>query len=263
MVDGQAAVGVAVEGEPDVGAVLEHGRADGVEVGGAAAVVDVEAVGRGVDRDHLGAGVLQGARPDVVRRTLGAVEHDGETRERVVDRPHQVRGVLVHGGRVDGHAADVGTGRAVELLDQTALDGDLDGVVELEAAAGEELDAVVGHRVVRGGQHDAEVGSEGLGEVGDARGRQHAEQQDVDARGREAGDHRGLQELPGDAGVAAHHGQRAVPLELAEVGEHVGGGDGQVQGQAGGEVTVGQAADAVRAEQASHWAAARGQRLLY
>ena len=116
---------------------------------------------------------------------------------------------------------------------------------------------------MRGGQHDAEVGAEGLGEVGDARGRQHAEQQHVDARGREAGDHRGLQELPGDAGVAADHGQRAVPLELAEVGEHVGGGDGQVQGQAGGEVTVGQAADAVRAEQASHWAAARGQRLLY
>ena len=102
-----------------------------------------------------------------------------------------------------------------------------------------------------------------LGEVGDARRRQHAEQQHVDARRREAGDHRGLQELPGDAGVAAHHGQRAVPLELAEVGEHVGGGHGQVQGQAGGEVTVGQAADAVRAEQASHWAAARDQRLLY
>jgi len=54
-----------------------------------------------------------------------------------------------------------------------------------------------------------------------------------------------------------------VSKDLAEVGEHVGCGHGQVQGQAGGEVTVGQAADAVRAEQASHWAAARGQRLLY
>ena len=57
VVDGQAAVGVAVEREADVGAVLEHGRAQRLEVGGAAAVVDVEAVGLGVDRDHLGAGV--------------------------------------------------------------------------------------------------------------------------------------------------------------------------------------------------------------
>ena len=36
-VDGQATVGVAVEGEPDVGAVLEHGLLQHVEVGRPAA----------------------------------------------------------------------------------------------------------------------------------------------------------------------------------------------------------------------------------
>ena len=35
--DGEAAVGVAVVGDAEVGAVLEHGRAQRVEVGGAAA----------------------------------------------------------------------------------------------------------------------------------------------------------------------------------------------------------------------------------
>ena len=151
-----------------------------------------------------------------------------------------------------------------KLSVEPPLDGDLDGVVELEPAAGEELDAVVGHRVVRGGQHDAEVGAEGRGQVGDAGRRQHAEQEHVDARGREPRDDRRLQELPGDPGVPADDGERAVALELAEVGEHVGRGDGQVQGQAGGEITVGQAADPVRAEQASHGVPmTRDQRLLY
>ncbi len=48
-VDGQAAVGVAVVGQTQVGAVREHGLAQRVEVRRAAAVVDVEPVGLGVD----------------------------------------------------------------------------------------------------------------------------------------------------------------------------------------------------------------------
>ena len=47
---------------------------------------------------------------------------------------------------------------ASHVAAQELLDLRLDGVVELEAAAGEELDAVVGHRVVRGADHHAEVG---------------------------------------------------------------------------------------------------------
>ena len=53
-------------------------------------------------------------------------------------------------------------------------------------------------------------------------------------------------------GVPADDGERAVPLELAAVGEHVGGGNGKVQGQLSGEVTVGQAPDPVRAEESRH-----------
>ena len=65
VVDGQAAVGVAVEGDAGVGAVLDDGRLQRAEVGGAAAVVDVEAVGLGADHDDLGAGRPQrhAARP--------------------------------------------------------------------------------------------------------------------------------------------------------------------------------------------------------
>jgi hypothetical protein len=138
--------------------------------------------------------------------------------------------------------------RPLPVLAQAPLDGQLEGVVELVAAAGEELDAVVGHRVVRRREHHAEVGAEPVGEEGDPGRGQHAQQEHVDARRGEAGHDRSLEELPGDPGVTTDDGEGAVALELTGVGEDVGGGDGEVQGQLSGEVTVGQAPDPVRAE---------------
>ena len=105
-------------------------------------------------------------------------------------------------------------------------------------------------------EHHAEVGAERLGEEGDARGRQHPEQQDVDAGRGEPGHDGGLEELARDAGVAADDGERPVTVELAAVAQHVGGGNGKVQGQLRGEITVGQAPDPVRAEESRHDATA-------
>ena len=86
--------------------------------------------------------------------------------------------------------------------------------------------------------------------------REHAEQEHVDPGAGQTGHHRGLEELSGDPGVATDHGHGPVPLELAGVAQDVGGGDGEVQGQLRGQVTVGQAPDPVRAEEAgSHQAA--------
>ena len=75
-VDGQAAVGVAVVGDAEVGAVREHRRLQRVEVGGAAPVVDVEPVGFGVDGDDLGAGLPVGLRRGRRRGAVGAVDDD-------------------------------------------------------------------------------------------------------------------------------------------------------------------------------------------
>ena len=177
VVDGQAAVGVAVEGEADVGAVLDHGRLERLEVGRAAAVVDVEAVGLGVDRDHLGAGAAQRQRPGLGRRAVGAVDDDleaGRAGGRWCRRRWATYSSI--GRVVRAHPADRGAGRALPGLAQPRLDRDLDRVVELVAAAGEELDAVVGHRVV-GGADDITPRSalERVGQVGDAGRRQHAE----------------------------------------------------------------------------------------
>ncbi len=57
VVDGEAAVGVAVVGDAEVGAVVHDRGREGLEVGRADAVVDVEAVGVGADHGDAGAGV--------------------------------------------------------------------------------------------------------------------------------------------------------------------------------------------------------------
>ena len=74
-VDGQAAVGVAVVRDPGVGAVLDHGGRQRVQVGGAAALVDVQPVRVGADRDDLGAGPAQQAGRELVGGPVRAV-HD-------------------------------------------------------------------------------------------------------------------------------------------------------------------------------------------
>ena len=138
VVDGQAAVGVAVEREADVGAVLEHGRLQRLEVGGAAAVVDVEPVGLGVDRDHLGAGLAQRPRPGLVGRALGAVEDDRAAR-RAGGRSVRSRG----GRRTRRPPRRTSTTRPTsppvgrsQSSPSRRLDRDLDGVVELDARRG-------------------------------------------------------------------------------------------------------------------------------
>ena len=55
LVDGEHAVTVAVERDPEVVAAVAHGLLEQREVGRAAADVDVRAVGRIADRVHLGA----------------------------------------------------------------------------------------------------------------------------------------------------------------------------------------------------------------
>ena len=81
----------------------------------------------------------------------------------------------------------------------------LDLVGELRAAAGEELDAVVRRRVVRGGDHHAEVGVEVGHQEGGGRGRDDAGVVDVDAGAGEPGRDGGGDEL-----AAETRGSRAT-----------------------------------------------------
>ena len=74
-VDGEHAVAVAVEGEADRRLGAGDRRGEAVEVGGAAAVVDVAPVGLGADRLDRGAEPLEDRRRGAEGGAVGAVEH--------------------------------------------------------------------------------------------------------------------------------------------------------------------------------------------
>ncbi len=171
--------------------------------------------------------------------------------------------VAVAGSAVLADPADGGAGGPLPVLAQPALDGVLELVGQLVAAAGEELQPVVGHRVVAGRDHRAEVGAQVGREERDGRRRQHADVEHVDPGARPTRHDGGGQELAGRPRVTSDHGGRTVPLEGADVAEDVGGRDRQVEGELGREVPVGQASYAVGAEDPSHAVRGADQRLLY
>ncbi len=78
------AVGVAVERDADIGAHLAHLAADRREIGGAAILVDVEAVGIDADRDHVGAEFPQRAGRHLVGGAIGAIDHHAQAFERSI-----------------------------------------------------------------------------------------------------------------------------------------------------------------------------------
>ena len=72
--------------------------------------------------------------------------------------------------------------------------------------ARKELDAVVRHRVVGGGDHHAEIGVSRIGQEGDSRSGQHAQPSYVDPGRGEPGHHRRPEELAGGAGITPDNG---------------------------------------------------------
>ena len=78
--DGQAAVGVAVVGDAEVGAVLADGVDQRAEVGRADAVVDVPAVGLAADGVHRGAGPAVDVGGDGGGGAVGAVDDERSAR---------------------------------------------------------------------------------------------------------------------------------------------------------------------------------------
>jgi hypothetical protein len=118
--------------------------------------------------------------------------------------------------------------------------------VASSTAGREQLDPVVRHRVVRCGDHHAEVRVVGVGQVGHGRGRQHTAAQCVDAFAGETGDHRGFQHFAAGAGIAADH--RDASSSAARPGQPASGRGAEGQRELSGELAIGNPADAISAE---------------
>ena len=121
-------------------------------------------------------------------------------------------------------------------------------VVEFVAAGSEDLDAVVGHRVVARTEHDAEISAEAVGEERHRRGGQYPDSDGVSAGGGEPGDDRVLEHLARGSGVAADHHTRAI----AAIGQHGRCGAGKGKAEFGSQVDIRQPAHTIGAEEPGH-----------
>ena len=252
-IDGKAPVSIAVVGDADVSSVLEHSGDEIVQVRASTALVDVQAVRRGMDCHHVGTGSAHRLGGHSRRRAIGAVDHDGQSLE---GRPHDVEHmieVVLRGRRQRADTAHSSAQWAIPWFMKPGLDGVLDGIRQLESMGVEELDAVVRHRVVRGRQHHAETRSVTLREIGDGRSGKHAGEEYVDSRAGEACHDRGFEEFATRARIAPDDGRgsAAVYRQRPCVAQHVGRRSGEGQGKLGGEVAVGESPHAIGAKEAT------------
>ena len=130
---------------------------------------------------------------------------------------------------------------AVEQL----LDLRLDVVGKLVAVGAEQLDAIVLERIVRGGDHHADVGAHRARQHGDGRRRHGAEQQRIHADGGEARHQRIFDHIAGEPRILADDDAMAA---LAAIVEDEAGGLTDLHRQLGRDLDIGEAADAVGSE---------------
>ena len=133
-VDREHAVAVAVEGEAGVVAPLAHRLREALDVGGAAAVVDVAPVRVGREQVDLGAEAAEDLRRGAVGRAVGAVEqHAPAAQVELGEALVQPAQVVLERAVQPPHGADAG--RVRRRVVERRLDLDLGVVVELEAVA--------------------------------------------------------------------------------------------------------------------------------
>ena len=239
-------IAIAIESHADVGLMLLDFGDQQLGAGGAAALIDVEAVGRSARHDDLRPELLEDPGSDVIGGAVGAVQHHPQPLQ--TEPP-------VHGGlaELDVAPSCVGDARCLaqpvrfhadHLQLQMRLDLRFQIVPNLVAVAVEELDAIVAVGIVRGADDDSGIGAQGAGEVGDGRRRHGANQADVGAGGNQAGFQHGFQHVSRNAGVLAND-----HMAIAAASEDPAGGPAKVQAKLRGNGRAPHGpANAVRAE---------------
>ena len=235
------AVGVAVEGDAELGPRLGDGADQGTHVVGdrrVGVVVREAAIRVAEQLAHPRPEPAVDVRRDRARRPVAGVDHDVDRAREAAHPPGDV--VLVDGH--DGAALDrpaarlqlAGLEAPAQVLDLLAVEGLL---------AEAELEAVVVRRVVAAGHLDAAVQVPMEEREVHERCGADADVEHLEAGRRDARGHRGRVAIGGEATVAAyrHHAPAGLGGEGAE-------GVAQAAREVGVEVPLGDAADVVFAE---------------
>jgi hypothetical protein len=216
------AVAVTIEGHAEVGAGPEHLLLQRFRMEGAGAEIDILAVRAGVHHAHVGAEPTEDLGGHPVGGAVSAVEHHAQPSQVVrTARPHVID--VVGLGRVVLHEPSdmhAGRPRGDVAAAQPRLDLLLPGVGELGALRGEDLDAVVLERVVRGREDHAPVGLETAGEIGDGRRGKHPDRVHVTPRRQRPRDERALEHGPREPGVAPDHQPSLGGAVVLQQGRH-------------------------------------------
>ena len=160
----------------------------------------------------LGAQFPQGLRRDVIGGAIGAIDHDLEAVEaQMLGKGDLGELDVAAAGVVDapGAADQLRLGELRAVL-EPLLDRPLVIVAELVAVGPEQLDAVVRERIVRGGDHHAEIGAHRARQHRHRRRRHRPQQHHVHADAGEAGDHRRFHHVAGQPRVLADDHAMAV-----------------------------------------------------
>ena len=137
----------------DVGIVFLHPVTHLLGMHGAAAGVNIRAIGSVAVNNDIGAELAQGAGRGLVGGTVTTIDDDGYTLERLAARKRAFSVFDIPAESVvDAHGLADGLGRGADVIDLAAehevFDLFLDGVGKLVAVVIEKLDAVVVVRIV-------------------------------------------------------------------------------------------------------------------
>ena len=213
-VDDDHAIAITVERESGIGFVVDDKPLECLRSGRTAALVDVLAVGFVEVRENFRAGLRENSGRHAIGRPVRAIERDTHPRE-ARRLGHEERLVLLHQrARVTDEAdAALRGARKRVVAGHERFDPVLDAVRELLRAVIEELDAVVGRRIVR--RADDRSGDEliGLREERQPGSRNVADETHLHADRAESRGERALEHAATPAGVAADHDRVPRPTE--------------------------------------------------
>jgi hypothetical protein len=239
--------------------MLDHGALHRRRRHGAAVAIDVEAVGCHAQRYDLGAQLPQHGGRHLVGGAMGAVDHHLEPVEPEAfgeaafdEFDVAAAGVVEPLGAAERVRRHAMRRRPVEL----ALDRRLDLVGELVPVGAEQLDAVILERIVRGRDHDAEIGAQAARQHGDGRRRQRPDQHDIHAHGDEARGQRRLDHIAREPRVLADDDKMAMVAAAQDAAcphRHV------ERSLGGHRLAVGGAANPIGAEQLARHSSPLGQ----
>ena len=201
----QKPVGIAIERDPEMGLAGQHRGLQGLRMGRADMVVDVQAVGRSAHLDDLCPEFVKHMRCRLIGGAMGAVDNQSEPSqiETRWEGPFAELDVTA-GGIIDSprFAERVGA-HATHRLVEGGFDLQFHLVGQLVAIGRKKLDAVVIEGIVRGADHHARRQSQCTGEIGHRGCGQRPRQHHIDTGRRKSGLQCRLEHIARDAGVLA------------------------------------------------------------